>query len=935
MAININSINSINFVPVCVNGEPRINIDSDITASVTTTADGQTVQDTVFYLVSRTNPSNDVNNDFQNATIVAQENLGTRNGNGILVELGNNISLSFYENSVDILSQICSGVQMALYIEGRQFNSSGQVIARYHYNVSIQYDGLAPLASANYICSSESFNNTFAVVNIGLEAPKTFEPLDYELIRGSNPYVNIQNNPNADAINIDSLVLNNQVDLEYSLDSGTTWQTYTTFTSQSANSGNITTCSNGTSDYSLDVQNTIQINDKCKLVEVSCDDQIWYRYRGYYFEDDLDCFPVRGEVFTQPIKADLNLLGAIDPTGAGSIDANYDISFTISWDRINEWNEGFRIYRDGILLETIAPTASGYVDNDPTLQPNTDYTYDIVSFDNNTFAGGCETSTSVTVRYDIVLQAPFLTSAILDGSDPSFVTLNWTDSNPNENVIEIFRSTLPSSNFVKVGEVVGGVLTYDDNNSLVNGETYYYKVRAGIVGEFNTDIYSPFSNTLSVEYFEIFPPINLEVVDVSFECVDLIWEEQIDGTVSGYTYYIQALQGANSWITLQAVEIGESGTTVCGLSPDTDYTIRIIAKKDGQPNSFIWSGEIVNFTTLALPTPFSELDEPFTVQQGTCGNNNCSITITDYDIYSDLYQFTLTDFDGNEYIINEATGVYENLQSGYYFLDVIPITPFLRDTYQARWIAATNVDGNYDITESIVNHTVYSIKTVGQKWNSSATLSAELTGNWIVYRANPTIVGTANGVDSITVTNLKPNYRYYYSFEPNILTDCKTLGSFYIECIDDFTLGGVKKVFVAPYTGDTAIIVDDKVLEVDDTLQWYEIPTHPSTTFTEAYNRDRAGVFYGDILTLPVANDGIVDWTDVEFLLDKTWIVVFQDNNDNYWVFGHDNGAQSDIVSKNTGNDTESNAFTIGFSNPQSDGVLMTMDKTFVINNIL
>jgi len=614
----------------------------------------------------------------------------------------------------------------------------------------------------------------------------------------------------------------------------------------------------------------------------------------------------------------------------------------------SQWQDSINIYRDGVLIDTIPSGSTFYDDSnnsDPTAlpQPEDTYNYKVTANSNYT---NCESdfSNTISASTDFLVLAPNLdpiTRASLNGIYYQQIDWNYDPTIVTGYIIE--RSTSPTSGFVEIAKT-GNITSFNDFEELVNGTTYYYRVKA-INEDYLVEVESPYSNVSSIVYFyRVIPPTNFSADEIGFECIEFSFTENNTFNILVEIYYsVQVLQGGsgNNWITVDTISASDGSPFIsCEFAPNTTYNIRLVGNTFGNPVINVWSGEIITVTTKAIGDDLNDVDDPFTVTDGTCGNNDCSIAINNYSSYFNdnpnfinIYEFVLTDIQGNIYSIN-SNGVFTGLNSGYYFLEAIPISQYIRTTYTARWIAATDTNTTVTVQESIVNHTDYSIRRTGQRWNSSATLTANQVGDWDVYRENPIQVGNQDATQSITINGLQPQYRYYYSFTSDA-DECKFLGSFYIKCEDGMTQGGIQKVFIAPWTTNSALIVDEKVSGFTESLTWYQLPTEPSNTFTQGYNRDVQGVFYNDILTIGVANDGFVDWDDVEFVLDKPWIVVFQDNNDNYWVFGHDNGAQSDVLSKNTGDFQENNAFTIGFADPHADGVLMALNKTYVEQNIL
>ncbi len=159
----------------------------------------------------------------------------------------------------------------------------------------------------------------------------------------------------------------------------------------------------------------------------------------------------------------------------------------------------FDIYRNpyppGMPL-TDEVTSGGWVTGyeDSYVLPGEEYNYTVRAI--NSFGAG---STNVTVRVAGTGLYPEVPENLTASGGNCSVELNWDDpSNPSESGIsryDIYRSLTSSSGFVLIGNsstYFGMLIPFYTDFNLINGQTYYYKVKA-----VNTKGESSFSNEAS------------------------------------------------------------------------------------------------------------------------------------------------------------------------------------------------------------------------------------------------------------------------------------------------------------------------------------------------------------------------------------------------------------------------------------------------------
>jgi len=154
-------------------------------------------------------------------------------------------------------------------------------------------------------------------------------------------------------------------------------------------------------------------------------------------------------------------------------------------------------------------------------------------------------------------------------------------------------------------------------------------------------------------------------------------------------------------------------------------------------------------------------------------------------------------------------------------------------------------------------------------------------------------------------------------------------------------LGGVKKVWIAPFTD--AMWSDVSSGEIPDsvaalTLHDYVSPKN-SSSLTQTVNSsvENGTVFYTQVLSLVLNKPVAADITEVQELGKGRLAIVVQDNNDNYFVLGHTRGCELTGGSVATGTAIgDLNGFTLEFTGEEgipapfldADGSNLTFDVT-------
>lgn len=129
---------------------------------------------------------------------------------------------------------------------------------------------------------------------------------------------------------------------------------------------------------------------------------------------------------------------------------------------------GYDIYRDGLYLATVGPTATGYTD--ATVSAGTSYRYEVVARD---LTGGTAAAAVASVGSPDTVPPPAPTGLSVSPTGYTAASLSWTGVSDPAGVYgyDVIR------NGASIAELPAGVTSYTDTE-LLPGSTYSYQVEA-------------------------------------------------------------------------------------------------------------------------------------------------------------------------------------------------------------------------------------------------------------------------------------------------------------------------------------------------------------------------------------------------------------------------------------------------------------------------
>jgi chitodextrinase len=248
---------------------------------------------------------------------------------------------------------------------------------------------------------------------------------------------------------------------------------------------------------------------------------------------------------------------------------------------------GYRIFRGGALLTTVAGGATTY--QDTTVVGSTTYSYTVQARDAAGNFSGHSPAAIVSTPATLDTTAPTVpTGLTATAVSLSQINVSWTASTDNVGVTgyRIVRNGVP------LVDVPGNVTSYE-NRGLQSSTTYIYTVRA-LDAAGNLSAVSNAASATTLAAPDTVPPTapsNLSANAVSPTEVNLSWSPATDNVVvAGYRIYRDGV-----------LLISVAGTTHqdAGLAPSTMYSYNVDAV-DGDGNVSPLS-PTATVTTLALP----------------------------------------------------------------------------------------------------------------------------------------------------------------------------------------------------------------------------------------------------------------------------------------------------------------------------------------------
>jgi fibronectin type 3 domain-containing protein len=284
------------------------------------------------------------------------------------------------------------------------------------------------------------------------------------------------------------------------------------------------------------------------------------------------------ECLEQVLERKLN--SSVKTTGTLGVPDNLEATAVSDSEITLEWNfvssaTSYYVYRakskSGTYTKIDTVTGTSYKDDD--LTDDTTYYYKVQAHNSkgtSNYSSIVYATTGDSSESD--LDAPDDLSATA-GNDGE-IALDW-DSVSGAASYYVYRSTSYSGIYVKIVTVTA--TSYTDNN-LMDGTTYYYKVKARSSSD--TSSYSSIVNAVAQDD-DLTAPDDLTATAGSSSKISLDWDSVNDAT-SYYVYRSSSYSGTYSKI----VTVTTSSYTDTGLSNDTTYYYKVKAHSSSDTSGY-------------------------------------------------------------------------------------------------------------------------------------------------------------------------------------------------------------------------------------------------------------------------------------------------------------------------------------------------------------
>jgi 6-phosphogluconolactonase (cycloisomerase 2 family) len=287
---------------------------------------------------------------------------------------------------------------------------------------------------------------------------------------------------------------------------------------------------------------------------------------------------------------------AVDAPSSLIVTAISSSKISLAWTDNSDNETGFGIIRqiesssDWITVTTTDEDVEGFVDSG--LQPDTEYTYQIIATD-----GTCESSASdADSATTLVLPPAAPMNLIATDITTTTVDLEWQDKSDNESGFEVYRKLNSSSQWSLIETASANLLVHADKE-LSPATSFDYRVRA-----INAGGESGWTTVLEVRTLlpPPDPPKNLEAVARSSSRIDLEWEDKSNNEEG---FEVQYKKGSSDeWAKLGSgtttTGAGDHVYSHTGLTAETTYFYQVRAVHgDGESP---WT-DIASATTPAIP----------------------------------------------------------------------------------------------------------------------------------------------------------------------------------------------------------------------------------------------------------------------------------------------------------------------------------------------
>ena len=271
-----------------------------------------------------------------------------------------------------------------------------------------------------------------------------------------------------------------------------------------------------------------------------------------------------------PFSNEVNGITTLAEPTSLSATAVSSSQISLTWADNSSSETGYKIERSPVddlhftQVATVGTNLTSFTDSG--LTESTKYYYRIRAYNAITTSAYCSEKNATTLSN--IPAAP--SELTITSTTSSKVFLAWTDNSGNESGFRIQRKQGPTGTYAEIATPGANVTTYtDDENTLLDGTQYYYKVCA-----YNSAGNSPFSNEVNGVTL-LADPTSLTATAVSSSQINLAW---VDNSLSETGYKIEQSPVDDLHYTQIATVGANIGSyTASGLNEATKYYYRVRA----------------------------------------------------------------------------------------------------------------------------------------------------------------------------------------------------------------------------------------------------------------------------------------------------------------------------------------------------------------------
>jgi len=354
---------------------------------------------------------------------------------------------------------------------------------------------------------------------------------------------------------------------------------------------------------------------------------------------------------------------------------------------------------------------------------------------------------------------------------------------------------------------------------------------------------------------------------------------------------------------------------------------------------------------------FCASENPYNVVDATCGERDGEIIID--AIFAPKYDFYLVDPFGASYTLYTDRWY---VTAGWYALYASPKQAYWsevgRDTCEFKWIKVNNSDTTMTSDRISIKDSSCNVFGGGKGRLGFFNTDSYAGTDYDVYLFNEagSIVSQTNLTDISEIIFSPLNAgRYYLMILNNSSANggCRLLiGVNVIKNFNNFSVAGIKKIWITEWNKlveynywtaadeeyylsgvDSDFFSSIKIKEfVDSTLPtaWFEIIMDTKAAqFSQVMNKTKQGFIFTDSLTLTIPHADNTKWKQLTQFLTERYIVVFQDNNNQFWVMGYRLGTTTDSYKRSN------NEYILTLNAVSDNKILTNLNEDYVINNII